>query len=203
MNSLRAVDASTAQAIRLRHGSRIVLAVGRMIGYKGFEYLVKAMRTVTGELLLIGDGPLRPILEAKARQVGVADRVTFLGQVNAVGPYLLAADVFVLPSITRAEAFGIVQLEAMAFEIPVVNTLLASGVPFVSRHEETGLTVPPADSGALADAINWLLNDPALRRRLGRAARRRVETEFSASMMVDRTIALYQDVLKRVAPREI
>ena len=195
------VDRSAEQVIRDRYGPRVILAVGRMVGYKGFQHLVSAMPKVRGHLLLIGDGPLRASLEAQAQRAGVADRVTFLGEVPDVAPYHRAADVFVLPSVTRAEAFGIVQLEAMTCETPVVNTALDSGVPFVSRHEETGLTVPPGDSGALAIAINRLLDDPDLRRRLGRAGRLRAQTEFSASAMVSKTLDLYESTTGRRIPR--
>ena len=95
-----------------------------MVYYKGFEYLVRAMKAVRGHLLIIGDGPLRTKLERMAAESGVIDRISFLGRVSQdemVG-YYHAADVFVLPSVARSEAFGIVQLEAMACGKPVVNT---------------------------------------------------------------------------------
>jgi glycosyltransferase involved in cell wall biosynthesis len=196
----RNIQPSLIRGIRDSFGSRIILAVGRMIGYKGFKHLINAMPNVRGHLLLVGDGPLRAKLTEQASRLRVAGRITFLGPVEDVAPYLHVADVFVLPSVTRAEAFGIVQLEAMACETPVVNTSLDSGVPFVSRHEETGLTVAPADPGALAIAINRLLDDPGLRQRFGCAARRRVETEFTANMMASRTLDLYQDVMRRTVP---
>jgi len=84
----------------------------------------------------------------------------------------------------------------MAAGLPVVNTKLDSGVPFVSLHEQTGLTVPPCDSEALAVAINRLLNNPDLRRSLGEAARQRARQEFSLDVMTSRTLALYQSVIK-------
>ncbi len=111
-------------------------------------------------------------------------------------PYYHAADVFALPSVARSEAFGIVQIEAMASGVPVVNTSLDSGVPFVSLHELTGLTVPPADSERLADATNLLLDNPDLRLRLGRAARLRAREEFALATMTSRTMALYEAAVK-------
>lgn len=183
-----------ADEIRERFGDRLVVSVGRLVYYKGFECLIEAMREVRGHLLIVGDGPLRATLEARARARGVADRVTFLGKVRDATPYFHAADVFVLASVARSEAFGIVQIEAMACGKPVVNTDLDSGVPYVSRDGETGLTVRPAESGALADAITRLLDDPALRSRYGAAARRRVREEFSQEMMGRRVLQLYLEI---------
>jgi rhamnosyl/mannosyltransferase len=185
-----------ALEIRSKHGTRIVLATGRLIYYKGFEVLLDAMRTVRAHLLLVGDGPLRAALEARARRNGVGDRVTFVGSVpnEDMGRYYGAADVFALPSIARSEAFGIVQIEALASTLPVVNTSLASGVPDVSLHDVTGLTVAPNDAGALADALNRLLDDPEFARRLGNRGRECALERFSADRMVDETVALYREV---------
>jgi rhamnosyl/mannosyltransferase len=87
-----------------------------------------------------------------------------------------------------------VQIEAMAAGLPVVNTSLDSGVPFVSLHDKTGLTVPPADPDSLAAAINRLLDNPELRQSFGRAAALRARDEFSLESMTSRTLALYERV---------
>jgi glycosyltransferase involved in cell wall biosynthesis len=197
MDAFRPRDAETATKIRERYGSRIVLAVGRMVYYKGFEYLIRAMAGVRGHLLLVGEGPLLKKLERQAFDAGAMDRITFLGRVSQeemIG-YFHAADVFVMPSIARSEAFGIAQLEAMACGKPVVNTRLESGVPSVSIDGETGFTVAPADSEALAAAINRLLDAPGLRSQYGAAAARRAREEFSIDRMVDRTLELYRRVM--------
>ena len=183
--------------IRNQYGPSIVVAVGRLVHYKGFEHLVRAMKKVDGHLLLIGNGPLRAELEALARSLGIHERVTILSGVADVVPYYHAADVFVLPSVNRSEAFGLVQVEAMACGKPVVNTQLESGVTFVSRHEETGLTVPPSDSQALAVALSTLLKNPEMRARMATAARQRVATEFNVEVMAQRTLAVYQSVMKK------
>jgi glycosyltransferase involved in cell wall biosynthesis len=195
--SFRPRDAEIGMKIRRRYGPRIVLAVGRMVYYKGFEYLIRAMASVRGHLLLVGEGPLLAKLERQAFDAGARDRITFLGRVSQeeVVGYYQAADVFVMPSIARSEAFGIVQLEAMACGKPVVNTRLRSGVPFVSLDGITGTTVAPADSEELADAINRLLDDPALRDKYGAAAAHRAREEFSIDTMVNRTLELYREVL--------
>jgi glycosyltransferase involved in cell wall biosynthesis len=181
--------------VRERFGARLVLGVGRLIYYKGFAHLVRAMRQVEGRLLLVGQGPLRAALEREAAESGVAGRVHFLGEVEDAAPYFRAADVFALPSTARSEAFGIVQLEAMACGVPVVNTRLDSGVPFVSPDGVTGLTVPPGDADALAAALNRLLDDPDLRARLGDAGRRRVRAHFTADAMAAETMRLYEELI--------
>ncbi|HEY0545650.1 MAG TPA: glycosyltransferase [Pyrinomonadaceae bacterium] len=189
-------DAARVAEIRRRYGSRIVLGVGRLVYYKGFEYLIRAMKDVRGHLLIVGDGPLREELEQGANALGLHERVTFLKDVKDVRPFYQAADVFALSSIARSEAFGIVQLEAMAAGVPVVNTQLDSGVTFVSPHGLTGLTVPPADSSALAEAINALLDNPARRAQLGAAGKLRVEREFSLETMTRKTLEVYAEVLR-------
>jgi glycosyltransferase involved in cell wall biosynthesis len=185
-----------AQAIRARFGGRpLLLGVGRLIYYKGFEFAIRALTKIpNAHLLLIGEGPLHGELEALARVSSVAHRVTLLGNVhnNDIAPYYLASDVYLLPSTARSEAFGIVQIEALAAGRPVVNTSLASGVPFVSLHDRTGLTVPPGDPDALANAVNRLLDDDALRRRLGAAGRARAEAEFSKETLARRLLSIYE-----------
>ncbi len=191
-------DPDAVSAVRRQYGERLIVSVGRLVSYKGFEHLVRAMIHVQGNLVIVGKGPLHGSLSALASQLGVADRVHFLGNIDhdKLVACHHAAKVFVLPSVLRSEAFGIVQVEAMAAGLPVVNTLLDSGVPFVSLHEQTGLTVPPADSHALAAAINRLLDNPNLGQSLGRAARLRARQEFSLEVMTSRTLALYGDVMQ-------
>jgi len=196
-------DEAIVAGIRRRYGSRLVLAVGRLVYYKGFEYLIRAMARVRGHLLIVGEGPLRARLQGEASRSGVAERVTFLGNLtrDELLDHYQAADVFALPSVARSEAFGIVQLEAMASGKPVVNTRLPTGVPFVSVDGETGITVEPAAPEAFGAAINHLLDDPMLRARYGAAGRRRVREHFSLAAMVGRTRALYGEILaERTAP---
>lgn len=188
-------DPQTVARIREEYGRRIVLGVGRMVYYKGFEHLVRAMTDVDAHLLLIGKGPLREPLSQLARELGVGERVTFLSEVNDIRPYYRAADVFALSSVMRSEAFGIVQLEAMACGKPIINTELDSGVTFVSPHGVSGLTVPPADSVALSDGINQLLDQPERRAELGESARRRVAHNFTVNSMVQSTLALYHEIM--------
>jgi rhamnosyl/mannosyltransferase len=191
---------NTAEIAKLRaqHGPRIVLAVGRLIYYKGFEYLVRAMKQVMGKLVIVGDGPLRECLERDAHEMGIRVRIFFSGEIQneSITPFYHAADVFVLPSVARSEAFGIVQLEAMACGKPVVNTHLDSGVPFVSLDGITGITVAPCKAELLAAAINRLLDDPKLRATYGEAAARRVRDEFTVEKMARRTLEVYNEALE-------
>ena len=189
------VDRAQIEEIRNRYRKPIVLAVGRLVYYKGFDYLIRAMRQIDAQLLLIGEGPLHQQLLEQVTTSGVQDKVSFLGNVSDLRPYYHACDVFALPSIAVSEAFGIVQLEAMACGKPVVNTQLPSGVPWVSQNGITGITVPPCDVDALAEAVSVLLAQPELAARYGRAARRRVEQEFATERMLARTLGLYSRVL--------
>jgi glycosyltransferase involved in cell wall biosynthesis len=187
-----------ARAVSLREelGTPLVLFTGRLVPYKGVDVLLRAMASVDARLVVVGDGPLRGALETQARAT-CGGRVTFAGIVadDELTALYHACDVFVLPSVTRAEAFGMVQIEAMACGKPVVSTSVPSGVPWVNQHQETGLIVPPADPDALAGAVRCLLGDASLRARLGDGGRRRVAREFTAITMAERTVALYRAVL--------
>src|SRR5580704_6437531 len=182
------------RSVRERYGKRLIVSVGRLVYYRGFDVLIRAMASVRAKLVIVGDGPLRSELQSLAARLGVTDKVVFAGEINNAGvmPYYHAADLFALASVARSEAFGIVQIEAMAAGLPVVNTGLDSGVPFVSLDGQTGLTVPPGDPEALAAAMNRLLDDDALRQSLGQAGVRRARQEFSLDTMLRRTLELYQ-----------
>jgi glycosyltransferase involved in cell wall biosynthesis len=186
-----------AAALQAEHGRPLVLFAGRLVSYKGVDVLIRACANTTARVLIVGDGPMRARLQALALETGVADRVRFLGSVPdpELAALYHACDLFVLPSVTRAEAFGMVQIEAMACGKPVVSTALASGVPWVNQHGRTGLVVPAGDADALAGAIRSLIANPALRRQMGEAARTRVLAEFTADRMAERTVSIYRDVL--------
>lgn len=188
-------DIREVARLRRLYGPRIVLGVGRLVYYKGFEHLIDAMQFVDGHLLIVGRGPLHNALRQRAERCGVSNRVTFLTEVQDVIPYYHAADVFVLSSVARSEAFGIVQLEAMACGKPVVNTNLNSGVPSVSLDGVSGVTVPPGDSLELGNAITSLLDNPLRRAAYARAGQLRVNQHFSLQSMARQTLALYDEVM--------
>lgn len=167
---------TTAQQMKERFGEPIILAVGRLVPYKGYTRLLEAMQQIDGNLIIIGEGPLHDTLQKQATTLKVEHKVRLLNHVSDLAPYYYAADLFVLPSTQRSEAFGIVQLEAMYCGLPVVNTNLTTGVPEVSLHEQTGLTVEVDNAQALADAINTLLNTPEQRERYATQAKQRAST---------------------------
>ena len=172
----------------------ILLNIGRLVGYKGQRYLIEALRFTNAVAWLVGTGPLREELEQVARYAKVLDRVRFWGEVeDAELPGLLhACDIFVLSSITPNEAFGLVQVEAIAAGKPVISCQLSSGVPFVNQDGVTGLVVPPSDANALAQAIHRITSDPTLKTRLGEGGRHRAHAEFSLDVMVGRYWTLFQ-----------
>jgi rhamnosyl/mannosyltransferase len=175
-----------------------IFFAGRLIYYKGLEFLIDSMTDVDADLLIAGSGELRDELERRVAKRGVEDKVSFLGHVSDEKLHYCYdhADVFALPSIAPSEGFGIVQLEAMAYRTPVVNTDIPSGVPWVSKDGETGLTVPPKNSERLSEALQTLVTDQQLRESLGENARKRVEERFGRNRMVSKTKAAYQELLE-------
>jgi len=175
-----------------------ILFVGRLVYYKGIDVLIEAMAKTSGaELFIIGGGELDDILEKRTAELGISDKIHFMGRIEKKD--LLASfsdcDFFVLPSVNRAECFGLVQLEAMVYGKPVINTSLPTAVPEVSLHGETGLTVEPSNADALAEAMNTLINDKELREKYGAQARKRCEESYSLSKMQDKLYASYLELL--------
>ncbi|WP_456324154.1 glycosyltransferase [Desulfonauticus submarinus] len=183
--------------IRKKYGSKIILFVGRLVYYKGLEYLIQAMKSIDAKLLIIGEGKLRGSLQKLVEDLKIENKIYFLGRVenNDMLSYYYACDVFVLPSIAKTEAFGLVQLEAMACGKPVVNTLLPTGVPYVSVSGETGFTVPPKDPKALAEVVNKLLDDNELYAKFSKNARKRVKENFSKENMLEKVFNVYKELL--------
>jgi rhamnosyl/mannosyltransferase len=179
------------------HSRPVIFTVGRHVYYKGFDVLIRALRAVDADVWIGGRGPLTESLRQQALDAGVAERVRFLGFVpdEELVAYYDACDVFCMPSTHRAEQFGLVQLEAMHCGKPVVATRLGTGVEYVTLDGVTGLLVEPGNVEALAEALNRLIGDAALRALLGAAARRRVSEEFSVQQMVDKTVAIYRQLV--------
>jgi rhamnosyl/mannosyltransferase len=206
LDRYRQSDRVTVDAIRGRTKGPRLLFVGRLVYYKGLHVLLDAMREWPGSLVIVGDGPLEDELRRQASALAIADRVLFAGRVAAddLPAYYHACDAFVLPSVARTEAFGVVQIEAMASGLPVISTGLPTGVPWVNKDGVSGLVVPPSDVRSLGTALGRIGADADLRNRLAAGARQRADTLFSKERMVKSFKDLIESVVhgpERLAPR--
>jgi len=192
--------ASRAAGERLRAGlgaTPIILGAGRQVGYKGFDVLIEAMALVPqARLVLCGRGDQTAALKRQVAALGIGERVIFTGEVDdaELAAWFQACDVFCMPSVTRAETFGLVQLEAMSCAKPVVVTRLGNGVNEVHADGINGLSVPVRDPGALARALQRLIADAGLRHAMGQASRERVLQQYTIEQMRDATLAIYESV---------
>ena len=175
-----------------------LLAVGRLSRYKGFHVLLAALaRTPSASLLLVGAGECERDLRGQAQALGVQDRVRFTGAIDDadLASAYASADAFVLPSLDRGEAFGLVLLEAMRVGLPVLaSDVPGTGIGHVVEDGASGLLVPPGDPAALAAAMERLA-EPALRTRLGEAARARWSALFTLEREVERVRTIYRDCI--------
>ncbi len=176
----------------------VVGIVGVLRSWKGHADLIKAIDLVRKEipgirLLIVGEGPVREVLEQQIRDAGLQETVLMVGHQKDPAPYMKAMDVAVLPSYAN-EATSQVLPQAMAMRRPVITTNIG-GLPEVVRHEDTGLLVPPRDIGALAKAILRLYQEPALRLKLADAGYEHTQRNFTFKGMIDRTHAVYADLL--------
>ncbi len=175
----------------------VALLVGRIVAHKGVEHFVEAARYLPGvQFLVAGEGASLESMERLAVTLGVKDRVRFLGRISQENlPKVYAAcDVFVLPSVSRLEAFGIVALEAMATGKPVVVADIP-GVREVIEDGQEGLLADPVNPQDLAEKIRRLVGDPALRQEMGRRGREKVLAHFTTEKVADQILKVYEDVL--------
>ncbi|MEM5807813.1 MAG: glycosyltransferase [Candidatus Aenigmatarchaeota archaeon] len=181
----------------------VVLFVGRLAPYKGLEYLIKAFKKVSDKfgdkikLLIVGEGDLKQRLINEVVKLKLEKNVKFIGYVkdDDLIAYYNLCDIFVLPSITRQEAFGLVQLEAMICGKPVISTNIESGVSFVNQHNKTGLIVPPKDPKSLAKAIITLFQNERMRKKFSRNCIKRVKLFFNKELMIKKTLEVYDKIL--------
>jgi glycosyltransferase involved in cell wall biosynthesis len=188
-------DAGRARVAALRaHHGKFVLFVGRLVHYKGVTTLIESMRGVDAQLVVVGDGPLRPLAEAAIARHGLGARVSLAGALSQadLNAHLEACAVLVLPSVSRSENFGMILLEGMLFGKPLVTSRLRSGVEAVNDDGVTGLSVEPRDPAGLAAALSALLSDDARLAAMGAAARERLESHFSLDQMVAGYRAVYE-----------
>ncbi len=201
--TLHVDDAARAAELKQKTARHIV-AVGRLVPYKGFDVLIRAMPEVNARLTLVGAGSREEQLKHLAAKLGLANRIRFAGPLprDEIKKLFYSAHVLAFPSTTEAEAYGLVQAEAMATGLPIVNTSLTTAVPWVARHNQEALTVPPNDAPALADALNKILDQPDLAKRLGSAAAARALSEFSQDRFRARIGTIYRKAVEsRTRPR--
>lgn len=171
-----------------------LLFIGRLVYYKGVSVLIDAMKKVKNvDLFLIGSGPLKGELLQQVHDLNLDGNVHFLGDLkdDELKACLRDCDIFVLPSIANSEAFGIVQIEAMAFGKPVINTNLPTGVPYVSLDGISGITVEPDEPNALAEAIQFLADHKEIREKYGKEGIKRVIEFFNRDIMLDQLYDIY------------
>ncbi len=198
-------DAFTAPADCDRHraefgiapGDFAIAAAGQLIPRKGHQFLLQAIAGLTDrfpalKLVVFGDGFLHNQLEAQAASLGLGDVVQFAGFREDLDSFIACFDLFAHPALT--EGLGVAALKAAAAGLPVVG-FAAGGLGEAVEHEKTGLLAAPEDVAALSAALQRLIEDPELARRLGGAGRQRMQSEFSIATMADLHIALYDSIL--------
>ncbi|MCD6114892.1 glycosyltransferase [bacterium] len=187
------VDIKAVEKIRKKYG-KFVLFVGRLSYYKGIEYLIRTMKDIPANLLIIGEGQEGNKLKNLVKKLKVAERVFFLPfqPEEKLIQFYHACSVFVLPSIYRSEAFGIVLIEAMACGKPVISTEIGTGTSWVNQHKKTGLVVKPKDVTGLKRAIKEILGNQKIRQEYGRNALERAKEFFSLRGMIAKTKEIYR-----------
>lgn len=190
-------DLKAAERIREQYAGKTVLfALGRHVPYKGIEYLVRASKLLKEDCVILigGEGPLTPSLKKLAKDDG---KIHFLGTlgVKELRANMLACDIFCFPSITKNEAFGLALAEAMSFGRPSVTFRIeGSGVNYVSIGGETGIEVENGNVARYAEAIKRLASDGELRKKLGDAARKRAEENFTEPIFRENVRLLFGEI---------
>jgi glycosyltransferase involved in cell wall biosynthesis len=179
------------------HGRPLVLAVGRLVPYKGFSVLINAAAQMTADaaVVIVGIGPCEGTLRSDIERAQAAGRVLLAGRVDGatLNQLMASAAVFCMPSVERSEAFGVALIEAQARGLAAVAThIQGSGVPWVNLDGESGLNVAPGDPVALAQALDRVLADAPLRQRLGQGGRARYEALFTERRCIEETLKLYR-----------
>ncbi|MEM7486714.1 MAG: glycosyltransferase [Bacteroidota bacterium] len=191
------IDTENKQSSNLDKG--YILYLGRLSYYKGIDILLKAYeRSKTNKkLLIIGDGDANIVQTIKSMKLNSSKTIEFINEFVSEEEkyeYIKKCSFLAFPSIEPSEAFGIIQLEAMLLGKPVINTNLSTGVPYVSKHKVTGITVAPKSIEELSSAIDELSFDNNLLSRLGENARERVMNNFSNRIIKKELLKIYVDL---------
>ena len=175
---------------------KIIVHISNFRPVKRVQDVIEVFRRLREDhkvrLLLVGDGPERPKLEQRCRELGICSEITFIGNLPLVEEVLVGADLFLLPSET--ESFGLAALEALSCRVPVIATNVG-GIPEVVKHGETGFLLPKGDVEGMAAAASKLLNDEELRRTFGDAARDDAVERFAFEKIVQEYRDVYTSVL--------
>lgn len=190
------------EQIRQRYpGKKIVYSLGRLVEYKGYEYLIEAAHYLPDDYIILigGDGPLKQTLYRKITTEHLSEKVKLLGFISndEFASYFGACDLFCLSSIWKTEAFAIVQVEAMSCGKPVVATKIeGSGVAWVNKDGFSGMNVKPCDAKELASVIRLILSDERQYATFAENARKRYDSLFTQDRMIDNCLAIYRRILE-------
>lgn len=182
------------------NNKKVIFSIGRLIYYKGFEYLIEAAKYLPDDCIVLigGTGVLNEKLKHKIEVNHLHDKVKLLGNIpfEELGEYYNRADIYCLPSTERSEAFGVVLIEAMSFGCPIVSTnIIGSGVSWVNQNNITGLVVEPKNAKQLAEAINRIVNNKELKLIYSKNSFKRYLKFFNKDKMVIETIKLYKSLM--------
>ena len=190
----------------LKKYGKFVLFVGRLVSYKGISILLKAMKDISNNLIIVGKGPLENELKIEASQLGIRDRVHFVGKIdddNEFMAYYHACHIFVLPSVSSNENFGMVQLEAMICKKPVITTRLKSGVPHVGEEGVSTLLAKPSDPQDLQIQIKNLLINDELALKMGENGNKLVLKKYTQEVMAKQHLDLYKKIIEKKSAGKI
>lgn len=193
-------DSNGVELIRNQYrGKNIIFSLGRLVGYKGFDYLIDAARYLPDDYVVLigGAGVLQQNLQCQIQQQGLVGKVVLLGRIpkEDIANYYGACDVFVMSSIWKTEAFGVVLLEALSAGKPIVATKIkGSGVPWVNEDGVTGVNVEPENSQAIADAVRYVLSERSRYETFSHNAKKRYADMFRKEMMIDKCLEFYKEL---------
>ncbi len=178
---------------------RFALFVGRFIYYKGVIELIEAMKRCNVTVIMIGEGPLKPIIKKNGHDLIKKKQLIIypFQDKSTLTAFFNACEFFILPSTHASEAFGIVQLEAMIYGKPIISTNLPTGVPYVNQHKQTGFIVEPGNINDLSHSMETLWNNDHIRALYGKNAKERCLANFTQNQMLTKTKILMRKIQKQ------
>lgn len=199
-NKIVSSDEKVKSILKKYKNKKIIFSLGRLEYYKGFEYLIKAAQYLDDSYIILigGTGSLYDELKKIIIEHDLENKVTLLGRVSEdeLGNYFQASDIFCLPSVAKSEAFGVVQLEAMCFNKPLIATkIVGSGVDWVNQDGVTGINVPIKNPHAIAEAIIKILSNKEIYMKYSNNSGKRFNELFTKKHMIDNFIQLYKKLL--------